>query len=478
MGDRVSRRLRLLAGMVVASLTVAASAASAGAAPGDLDPTFGGGDGLVSTAFEDDSTAWAVAVQANGKIVVAGGREDFDVARYNADGTPDTGFSGDGKLTTDFGYTDEGANAVVVQPNGKIVAAGEAGPFFALARYNADGTPDTSFGEGTGLVLTDFPKTDFDSAYALVLQPNGKLVAAGQTWPNTSSPREIGLARYNSDGSLDTSFGEDETGLVTTSFPPKSEGDVANALLLRPNGKLVAVGTVHDYPEGIGKGHVGLVQYNSDGSLDTGFGGGDGMVSERSIQQATSAALAPNGQIAVAGGWESFDTDRFNADGSPDGGYDGGVIAVGTIQDAITSDVNYAMARYAAADGSNDASFGEGGMVTTSFEGTKNGARAVALQPDGKIVVVGGAEGGFGVIRYEGGPLPPPAPEPPAEESATPPSSSPAGDTTQPTKHAHKKKHRHKKRRHRRCGKAKHKGAQGRGAKRSCKHKHHRSSHR
>jgi len=457
---------------------------------------------LAVLEHDDQVGAGAVAVQPNGRIVVAGGHEEFDLARYNANGTLDTGFGGDGKVTTDFGYEGERATAVVVQPNGKIVAAGRAGPYFALARYNTDGTPDTSFGEN-GIVTTDFPNTDFDNANALVLQPDGKLVAAGLTWPDIDSPKEIGLVRYNSDGSLDTGFGEGD-GLITTVFP-ESEGDVANALLLRPNGKLVAVGTVHDFPNGIGKGEVGLVQYEADGSLDTGFGEGDGMASARATTQATSAALAPNGQIVVAGGWESFATGRFNADGSLDSAYDGThalfpgwhgegrlaygvavqkdgrVIAAGTIEDEETGEVDYALARYDATDGSNDTSFGEGGMVTTDFEGSKGSARAIALQPDGKIVVAGSAADGFGVVRYEGSPPPPappptpepPAPEPPAEETATPPSSAPAGDTTQPTKHAHKKKHSHKRRRHRRCGKAEHRGAKSRGAKRSCERKHH-----
>jgi uncharacterized delta-60 repeat protein len=434
------------------AVLAAMAPASAGAAPGDLDPTFGGGDGLVSTAFDDDSGARAVAVQPNGKIVMAGGRKDFDLARYNPDGTPDAGFSGDGKLTTDFGYEEEGANAVVVQPNGKIIAAGEAGPFFALARYNSDGTPDASFGGGDGLVLTDFPETDFDSANALALQPDGKIVLAGRAWPDTDSPEQIALARYNGDGSLDTGFGEAKNGLVVTVFP-KSEGDVANTILRRPDGKLIAVGTVHDFPSGIGKGDVGLVQYNADGSLDTGFGGGDGMASARSVTQAMSAALAPNGQIVVAGGWENFLTGRFNADGSVDAGYDGTnalfpgwhgtgrlayavqaqkdgrVIAAGRIQDEETGEVDYAVARFDV-DGSNDTSFGGDGMVTTDFEGSKNGARAIALQPDGKIVVAGGAEGGFGVIRYEGGPLAPPPPPPPVVKPG-PPAPGTQGDTAQ-----------------------------------------------
>ena len=363
-----SVRLLLWTGIFVALLAMAAT--SAGAAPGDLDPTFGGGDGMVATDFGGEERARAVAVQSDGKIVVAGGDEDFELARYTKDGTLDTGFGGDGKVTTDFGDDDESARAVVVQPNGKVVAAGKSGSLFVLARYNADGTPDTSFGGGDGVVTTDFPDTDTDAANALVLQPNGKLVAAGVAWPDINSPRRIALARYEDDGSLDTGFGEDEDGLVVTSFPPKSEGDVANALLRRPNGKLIAVGIVHDYPNGIGKGNVGLVQYNADGSLDTGFGGGDGMASERSVTQATSAALAADGQIVVAGGWENFLTDRFNSDGSVDTGYDGmraifpgwhgtgrlalavqvqsdgRVVAAGGINDDVTGVDDFAVARF------------------------------------------------------------------------------------------------------------------------------------
>ncbi|HEX7245293.1 MAG TPA: hypothetical protein VF245_07000 [Solirubrobacterales bacterium] len=489
-GNQVGVSIRgSLCAFAVVALLLLAVPAGAGASPGDLDPTFSG-DGLASAAFEDESRASAVAVQPSGRIVVAGGRKDFDLAVFNANGTPDTEFSGDGRQTTDFGYEEERANAVVVQPNGKIVVAGEAGPFFALARYNADGTLDESFGGGDGKVLTDFPETDFDAANAVVVQPNGKIVAAGMAWPDTDSPQSIALARYEGDGSLDEGFGEDEDGLVVTSFP-ESEGDVANAILLRPSGKLVAVGTVHDPPNGTGRGEVGLVQYGTDGTPDTGFGGGDGMASARSVTQATSAALAPNGQIAVAGGFQNFLTGRFESDGSVDTSYDGEgalfpgwhgegrlayavqvqkngrVIAAGTIHDEETGAVNYAVARYET-DGSLDTSFGEDGMVTTEFEESQNGARAIALQPDGKIVIAGGAPGGFGVIRYEGDPPPPSTPEPPAKGLAPPSPTGDPGDFDRLEKHPPRKKGSH-----RRCGKHKAKKA-----KRKCGRKHHRSSHR
>jgi uncharacterized delta-60 repeat protein len=470
-------RLQLLAGMIAALLALAP--ASAGAAPGDLDPTFGGGDGIVTTDFGGTDPAWAVAVQPDGKIVVAGGSKDFELARYNEDGSLDTSFGGDGKVTTDFGG-DDAANAVVVQPNGEIVAAGEAGPFFALARYEKDGTLDSGFGGGDGMVTTDFPETDVDAANALVLQPNGKLVAAGMAWPDIDSPTLFALARYEKDGTLDSGFGGGD-GMVTTAFP-ESEGDVANALLLRPGGKLVAVGTVHDYP--FGRGNVGLAQYDTDGSLDSGFGGGDGLASAVSIRQATSAALAPNGQIAAAGGWESFSAARFNSDGSLDKGFfgegalfpgykgtarlayavqvqsDGRVVAAGSVGDDVTGAADFAVARFDT-EGQLDESFGGDGMVTTDFGGALDAARAMALQPDGKIVVAGRANGDFAVARYEGDE---PAP-PPAVESGPPAPGGTSSNTVQET--APHKSTRARKQIPRKCRKLKSKRAR-----RKCVRKH------
>lgn len=419
--------LRTLAGLIVAPLALAAAPASA--APGDLDPTFGGGDGIVTTDFGGNDPARAVALQSGGKIVVAGGNGDFALARYNADGSLDTGFGGgDGLVTTDFGDDHDSAKAVVVEPDGKIVAAGSAGQSFALARYNADGSPDTGFGGGDGLVTTVFPESESDSANALVVQSNGKLVAAGWTSPNPEKPTyHFALARYNADGSLDTGFSED--GRVATSF---LGDEVARALLLQPNGKLVAVG----YSEAIGRGSFALARYNADGSLDPGFGGGDGLVTAIDNYQAISAALQPNGKIVAAGGWEYFLTARFNSNGEVDAGFDGSgalfpgypgtarlaravqvqkdgrIVAAGNVANEVTSDDDFGLARYDP-DGSLDTSFGGDGMVTTDVTGPFDSATALTLQPDGKVVVVGATgspKSEFAVVRYEGGGPPPPPP--------------------------------------------------------------------
>jgi uncharacterized delta-60 repeat protein len=173
------------------------------AAPGDLDPSFDA-DGLVLTHFgriDDDSVggrndfARAVAVASDGKVVVAGSSQasggfnflDFSLARYNANGTPDTRFGTGGRVLTDlpreFDLSFDLASALIVQPDGKPVVAGVSNGRFVLARYSPDGSLDASFGSN-GLVFTDFRpdrEDNSDSASVLVLQPDGKLVAAGSS---------------------------------------------------------------------------------------------------------------------------------------------------------------------------------------------------------------------------------------------------------------------------------------------------------
>lgn len=153
------------------------------AAAGDLDLTFGDG-GLVITDIDGSHTgAEDVAIQADGKILVAGDLGwDFALARYNPDGTLDTGFGADGQVTTDFGASHDEAYGVVIQTDGKILVAGASyvpstGWDFALARYNSDGTLDNSFGTD-GKVTTDFTASG-DSAEELVIQDDGKIVVAG-----------------------------------------------------------------------------------------------------------------------------------------------------------------------------------------------------------------------------------------------------------------------------------------------------------
>ena len=176
-----------------------ALAPPAAALPGDLDTTFDS-DGKVTTDFGGPfDRASSVAIQADRRIVAAGvsgdgvGGNDFVLARYKRDGTLDTDFDTDGKVTTDFGSRFEEASSVIIQPDGKIVAAGTSGDFsltdFALARYNSDGSLDTSF-DTDGKVTTDFGS--FDQALGVAIQPNGRIVAAGFSQPDFALARYLG----------------------------------------------------------------------------------------------------------------------------------------------------------------------------------------------------------------------------------------------------------------------------------------------
>jgi uncharacterized delta-60 repeat protein len=170
---------------------------------GTLDPSFGTGGTVTTDIAGGDDFARALAVQADGKLVAAGLAPtamglDFALARYNPDGTLDPDFGTGGKVTTDISGGDDLADALVVQAGGKLAAAGLAqgvgfASDFALARYNPDGTLDPSFGTG-GTVTTDFAGSD-DSAHALAVQADGKLVAAGFAIGPTGS-FDFALARY------------------------------------------------------------------------------------------------------------------------------------------------------------------------------------------------------------------------------------------------------------------------------------------
>jgi uncharacterized delta-60 repeat protein len=283
------------------------------AAAGDLDPTFGIGGKVTTDIKRSTDIANAVALQADGKLVVVGQTyqnndytdEDFVVARYNTDGTLDTTFGVRGRVRTDFPGLAAVPSSVVIQPDGKIVVAGGAFPLFTFAgdfkvvRYNPNGSLDTSFGSG-GIVTTIFPG-DGSYAFALALQSDGKIIAAGTDFvdfnPGDMSDTDFALARYNPDGSLDTTFGNG--GTVTTDFFG-TEDDVFS-VLIQPDGKIVAVGSANDPADFY---DFAAVRYLSNGTIDTTFGVA-GKVStdfgDRGFDRAHSAALQLDGSIVAAG---------------------------------------------------------------------------------------------------------------------------------------------------------------------------------
>jgi uncharacterized delta-60 repeat protein len=283
---------------------------------GVLDPTFGSG-GLVSTTVGGLSNAYAVATYPNagtandGKVVAVGEADvprgsntypEFAVARFNLNGALDTTFGGTGEVTTILTTVRQGgvARDVAIQPDGKIVVAGYSfGGDFALVRYNPNGSLDTSFGN-QGIVLTSVVQSTRDSAYSMGLQADGKIVVAGTV--STSTGYQLALVRYTSGGLLDTSFGTG--GKVTTQFTVNLGCTCVNWIdlgldtnPLDPNaGKIVVTTRLAT------AGAPALVaRFNANGSLDTSFAGGAGYITLTNISIVPSVAIQPNGQILVAG---------------------------------------------------------------------------------------------------------------------------------------------------------------------------------
>jgi uncharacterized delta-60 repeat protein len=400
------------------------------AAAGDLDPTFGSG-GKVVGDFGGTDSAQDVALQPDGKIVIAGkigdtsGAVDFGVARYNADGSLDTTFGGGtGGVTTDFDGQNDEARALALQPDGKILVAGDAyvgpGPSseidFALARYNSDGTLDTTFGGGTGKVTTDF--SALDHAHDLVIQPDGRIVIVGQASPGGIV---FAVARYQPDGTLDATFGAG-TGKVTTDVTGGGF-DVAYAVALQSDGKILAAGDVQAPGPGTSE-ELAVVRYNADGTLDAGFGSGGKVRTDVTPEsdQAHGIVVQPDGKILIAGfAFRDFVVARYLSDGSPDPTFGGGSGRVTTDFGAAFlgdrawdialrpdgkilaagngagpgGEIDFALARYNS-DGSPDPTFGGGlGRVTTDFnlssDRSDDTIEAIALQPDGRVVAAGGA---------------------------------------------------------------------------------------
>jgi uncharacterized delta-60 repeat protein len=413
-------------------------------AAGFLDPSFDGDGRVVRT----DGNAAAMVVQADGKILTAGAARagtsfDFLLSRHNADGSPDTTFGQGGSARTDFDGRSDVAHAVALQSDGRIVVAGSSGRELAVARYLPDGTLDTSF-DGDGVATTAFFTGTRTGAVAfdVAVQPDGKIVAVGSA---TSAPGEAvsALARFNPDGSLDETF--DDDGRVTTGFGLTT----AYAVALGPGGTIVVGGTADT---NLGDG--ALARYNPDGSLDPQFGpfptsGSDvppaGVV--RGVFGATDlydeirdVAVDAGGSIFAAGTVEgrgmavarvssngasqqTFETPEFPS--GPGGGASfpsagtaivvrpgESVLVAGYTTDMGGQPENFALVRFNP-DGVIDRTFGFRGVAVTDFRslsgtGASDGpdpqdaASAVGVAPDGDIVLAGTSNGDTALARYLG----------------------------------------------------------------------------
>lgn len=422
---------------LAAALVFAGSILNVSAAPGDLDATFGSGGKAITAIGGGNENATSVVVQSDGKIVAAGaavigGNSDFAIVRYLADGSPDVSFGAGGKVTTPIGAGDDLATSVAVQSDGKIVVAGNtttSAPFrdMAVVRYNANGSLDTSF-NGTGIVTTAFGGNDDDSAASVAVQSDGKIVIAGLSGPGSSY--DFALVRYLADGSLDAAFGTG--GRVKTSI---GGIDAGASVKIQGDGKIVVAGYTFD---GGAQPNFALVRYLADGSLDAMFGSGGTVTTPvgSGADQATSVALQADGKIvaagfAIDGGSNDFALARYLADGSLDTTFGAGgkvTTAIGSGDDfafgvavqgdgaivlagfsIIGGNYDFALARYTAA-GALDASFGSGGKATAPIGASNDYSYAMVLQADGRIVLAGylfnGSNNDFALARFAGSGLP------------------------------------------------------------------------
>jgi len=344
---------------------------------GRLDSTFGTGGKVVVTFNPASDYLYAVAIQSDGKIVAAGSSNTtaFLLARFNANGSLDRAFGTNGSVETTFGDQGAEARGIVVQADGKIIVVGVSGAGayselnnFVLARFNSDGSLDQAFGSG-GKVKTHFPGVDNtgSTATSVGLQPDGKLVVGGYRKESDRTPHEFALARYNSNGTLDSSFGQ--AGKVMTRV---GLGDAYSfSIVIQSNGRIVLAGYSstsldHDFS---------LVGYTANGTLDSTFGNG-GIVttdfSDGTDDIAYAMTVQPDGKLVVAGRTGEYPENDF------------------------------ALARYRN-NGQLDQTFGMGGKVVNDFSSIDE-AFGVAIQ-NGRIVVAGiafpnGANLDFAVARY------------------------------------------------------------------------------
>ncbi len=350
---------------------------------GDLDPSFGN-NGIALDPADSSSTADGIVTLPNGKIIVSTSQYIANsisrvlvLVKLNADGSLDTSFGTGGSVITDLGVYSSPLPMFTL-PDGKLLVAGTTGSSFVneprdflVARYNPNGSLDTTFGSG-GKITTDFAGRR-DEASAALLLPDGKIVVGGSSTLG-SEPSDFAVARYLPDGSLDNSFGI--AGKLTTHVGFVAD-DHIQALTLQSDGKLIAAGYSNT--------QLALARYAVDGSLDQTFGNA-GLVMEADTRMVSARAVSVQA--------------------------DGKILAA---VDAVLSpyNPNFALVRYNS-NGTLDAGFGNAGKVITDFGGVDY-TKAMVLQPDGKIILAGivndvtidlipptcGIGGDLGLARYD-----------------------------------------------------------------------------
>ena len=356
-------------------------------ADGSPDTSFGTA-GVVNVVFDSGGfdTAMDVAVQADGKIVVAGttstfvvGSDNFALTRFNSNGSLDTTFGTGGHVTTDFfGSTDQ-VRRMKLQADGKILVVGLAvhpitpvsgSTLFAIARYNADGTPDLTF--AINGKTTDSPGNSLSVANGLAIQNDGKIVVAGSTAASGGDEPDTGFVRYLGDGQVKLPGTRDD-----------SFGPMSNGTLLAPLGADDQAVDVVTLGDGTILGAVRVNAGVTTGGVAFGFG----------LAHIPASGVPPPRvpQPLITFTTES-DSPRSMLEQA-----DGKIVVVGQSA-SLGANPDMAIARFDDTGFALDASFGTGGKLTIDFFGSRDGAEAVVQQADGKLVVGGFARSGAGNV--------------------------------------------------------------------------------
>lgn len=337
-----------------------------------LDWTFNSGGVVIDSAGLNDASAYSMALQTDGKMLVAGNtfngsNYDFFIARYNNDGSPDLTFDADGKRIIPFSSVHAGCLKVLLQPDGKILLGGYAefsGTVQGLVmRLESNGAADLTF-SGDGISELSFVSDTVSFITSLALQPDGKIIAGG-SWNNIFM-----VLRFETNGNRDMSF-------VPETFVVGHTDYFVNDVAVQPDGKILAAGTGYGNISAAPPGVAIIVRYNADGSLDTPSGNVFNFAGGPSYATAQTLILQPDGKVLVAGGGHSnFPTVTNNTMG---------------------------LARFNA-DLSPDTTFGTMGIVNFDPEGASSYINSMQLQPDGKIITTAftsvGSNGNISLVRF------------------------------------------------------------------------------
>ncbi len=400
---------------------------------GDLDLTFGSGGTVLSQLIGNSSEyITKVVIQNDGKIIAIGnGREDYPsdnfynfIMRYNSDGTLDNSFSSDGIIQSEPSLISITLNDAIIDVNGKILVLGNGGSgSWKLFRYNNDGSLDTSF-DNDG-ILEIFPPSSVvvsgGTPLSLALNANGKIVIAGNVLNlNDNGNQDTIILQLNTDGSFDNTFGTG--GFSTMDF--SGSYDYANDVAIQADGKIVVVG------QGA-TGKVQIVRYNSNGTLDASFGANGKLAVENGIfANGANVAIQADGKIVIGGqgsigDYSKLGIIRLNIDGTLDSTFDGDgkvTISLGAQYDYVEnshtmalqadgkillagrSDLDYSKMYIVRllSNGSADTGFGITGISSISFNEGLHQPAALALQPDGSIILAGTASPMAVIARFTG----------------------------------------------------------------------------